>query len=83
MVGGKNEERTAIAECERFNLTKRSSKIVQRLLEERVHCALVEGINNQGQLRLFAIGGTGVSGQQLKSIESIDTSIGENAVWER
>jgi len=56
---------------------------VQKLLDERVHCAIVIGKTNQGQNRLFAIGGLGANGQPLRSIESIDVSLGEEGQWER
>jgi len=64
-------------------LTRRTSKTVQKLLDERVHCAIVIGKTNQGQNRLFAIGGLGANGQPLRSIESIDVSLGEEGQWER
>jgi len=83
VVGGRNEEKASISQCERFNLIKRTSRAVQTMLEERFHLGLVLGITNLGQSRVFAIGGSGVNGQQLKSIESIDISNGVNANWEK
>jgi len=83
VIGGANDQKSSIAECERFSLVKRASRQAQSLQQERASCEVVFATTNVGENRLFAIGGSDINGEMLKTIESIDTSLGDNGKWER
>lgn len=82
VVGGGNHTQKAITECERFNLVKRTSVMVSPLGTGRSSPALVNVKNSKGENRLIVIGGTDDEGNYIKSIESIDFSLGHNGKWE-
>eukprot|EP00341_Mesodinium_pulex_P011485 CAMPEP_0116946418 /NCGR_PEP_ID=MMETSP0467-20121206/36969_1 /TAXON_ID=283647 /ORGANISM="Mesodinium pulex, Strain SPMC105" /LENGTH=56 /DNA_ID=CAMNT_0004630183 /DNA_START=829 /DNA_END=999 /DNA_ORIENTATION=- len=48
IVGGSNNDKSAIAECERFSLLKRTSRLVQRLKTERSSFSLELALMNDG-----------------------------------
>lgn len=48
VIGGSNGEKTAIAECERFSLLKRESRVVQSLNFARYSCGMAIGPGPSG-----------------------------------
>lgn len=82
IIGGSNGERKAIAECERFSILKRDSRIVQSLNYERYSCGMSIGPGPSGDTWIYAIGGFDSNGNCLKNIEALNIALGDLAKWE-